>query len=136
MYLQQISSFSLGISSNGKQYFSFFKSKLTVWNEGVIQRLQVKKKRGRGVFFQHVQVTSLSLGTTKTEHLLKPRKHQNKMTYCKKLKTYSTHHKYWLTPCQLWCFNPREIGLTVSRAGIFKNTSSHRRAIGVFSSER
>ena len=34
--------------------------------------------------------------------------------------TYSTHHKYWLTPCQFWCFNPREIGLTVSRAGIFK----------------
>ena len=33
---------------------------------------------------------------------------------------YSTHHKYWLTPCQFWCFNPREIGLTVSRAGIFK----------------
>jgi hypothetical protein len=36
------------------------------------------------------------------------------------LKEYSTHNKYWLTPCQFWCFNPREIGLTVSRAGIFK----------------
>jgi hypothetical protein len=28
-------------------------------------------------------------------------------------------HKYWLTPCQLWCFNPRKIGPTVFRTGIF-----------------
>ncbi len=43
---------------------------------------------------------------------------------------YSTHHKYWLTPCQFWCFNPREIGPTMSRTGIFLkylfSSQSHR----------
>jgi hypothetical protein len=34
--------------------------------------------------------------------------------------TYSTHHRYWITPVQNRRFNPREIGLTVSRAGFFK----------------
>jgi hypothetical protein len=47
-YLQQISCFSLGISSYGKQYF---KSKSTVLYKGVIQRLQGKKERGKGGFF-------------------------------------------------------------------------------------
>jgi hypothetical protein len=40
-----------------------------------------------------------------------------KFQFC--CRNYSTH-VYWITPVQKWCFNPREIGLMVSRAGIFK----------------
>jgi hypothetical protein len=45
---------------------------------------------------------------------------------------YSTHHKYWLTPCQLWCFNPREIGPMASWTGIFLKYLNNRRAIVFF----
>jgi hypothetical protein len=49
---------------------------------------------------------------------------------------YSTHHRYWITPVQNRRFNPREIGLTVSRAGFLKKYLDWSYEVYFFFTER
>ena len=93
------------ISSSGKQYFSFFKSKLTNWYQGVIQRLQVKKMGG-GSFFstfssnelvsgddenrtpaKAIEIAKQTLHKLQSYLVLLGRYKIGKITYCKKYKT-------------------------------------------------